>query len=204
MRFHRVGLALLLLYSVGMLGAPDAMSAGPRNIGFELTGTVLDVTTKQPIEGAYVIASYFEVFTGDVRHRSWCLKTNGMRTGKDGRFHFPVEKLDGNSPGSLSAIKSDYRYAPAAPVNRDVWRKQSAASYADRILYLAAQDPAKPDFHFGLGEEFCEHATTREAAAASLEFFKISLQEKIKYGAPEHNIEGNRDLIRMLESLPSR
>lgn len=200
----RGGLRLSLLCCVGLLGLSQAVNADIRRIDFELTGRVLDFTTKQPIEGAYVIASYFEPYPGFGSAGARCVKARGMYTGKDGRFHFPVEKRDGYSPLSVDAIKSDYQYAPSEPVKPEKWRKQNASAYSDRILYLTAQDPAKPNFHFGVGFETCETAETREGAAASVVFLKISLKELIKYGALKQNIDGCRDMIELFESLTSR
>lgn len=198
------GLVALLFTCVGLLTPPQVLCAGASKIAFELTGTVLDTNTKQPIEGAYVVASYREVVVGEAVATSWCVKTKGMYTEKDGRFHFPVEKLDGYSPFIVSAVRSGYHRGPAEPVKREVWRKQNAASYSGRVVYLTAQNPASPDFHFGEGDEFCNRAPTKEAAAAGVEFLKITLQERIKYKAPQQNIDGNREVIEILESLPSQ
>ena len=81
-----------------------------KKIDFELTGTVRNFDTNEPIEGAYVMAIYETVRGGDfvVGTAHWCIKTRGMTTDKDGTFHFPVEKLDGWSPSQVTAIKPGY------------------------------------------------------------------------------------------------
>ena len=68
--------------------------------------------TKQPIEGAYVVAIYREQVVSMAAMNSWCVKTRGMYTGKDGKFRFPVENLKGNSPLYAGAIKPGYYNGP--------------------------------------------------------------------------------------------
>jgi hypothetical protein len=77
-------------------------------IGFEYTGRVLYEDTKEPIEGAYVLAVYEKVDLGWAGASRNCIKTKGMTTGKDGKFNFPIDKLDGNSPSQAFAIKPDH------------------------------------------------------------------------------------------------
>src|SRR5450759_1147278 len=79
-----------------------------RGIDFEFTGNVRDKETKEPLEGAYVVAIYYirEASAGVGSFN--CQKTKGMYTGKDGKFHFPIEKLNNLSPGEVTAIKPGY------------------------------------------------------------------------------------------------
>jgi hypothetical protein len=181
-------------------GAPwDAL----RKIDFELTGTVLDVDTKQPIEGAFVVASYKIQRSSLAATASFCVKTKGMYTGKDGKYHFPVEKLDGRNPFSTNAIKPGYFWKDTELPESALWKKQNAAAYSGRDIYLKKQDPANLNWHFSDGEEVCDEAPTREAAAAGIEFLKLKLAEKIQYGDGEQGKRGSQELIEMLQQLPS-
>src|SRR4051812_9383058 len=72
---------------------------------YELTGTILDATTKAPLADAYVLAIYEESFRDNAVSANHCAKVKGMYTGPDGKFRFPVEKLNGISPGMVQAIK---------------------------------------------------------------------------------------------------
>lgn len=178
--------------------AAVAESAGSRipAIPFELTGTVLDWNTKQPLPGAYVLASY----RAKAGFTTWCVKTRGMYTAPDGKFHFPVEKLDGLNPYIVSAIKPDYVHVIRGEEipSPEVFRKQNADSYGNRKLFLAKQDSRAPDFRFGYGDEFCNHAPTPEAARAGVQFLRIELSEMIKYGAGEQQIGAVRSMIRLV------
>jgi hypothetical protein len=175
--------------------------AGCASVGgkpdFEFTGTVYDAATKQPIEGAYVFASYRE----PVGVNSRCYKTRGMYTGKDGKYHFPIDKLDGYSPWFTSAIKPGYYFGSFDAPNREVWQRQDASSYADRNLYLIPQDPAKPNLRIGSGEEFCTGAHTKDDAAAGAQFLQLELREYIRYGAGAEQIDAKKYMIERLETI---
>ena len=136
----RLGALLLCGAIAACAGASGGSPSSLGKIDFEFTGTVYDAVTKQPIEGVYVFASYRE----PVGVNSRCYKTRGMYTGKDGKYRFPIEKLDGYSPWFTSAIKPGYFFGSFDTPKRDVWNRQDASSYADRNLYLIPQDPAKP------------------------------------------------------------
>lgn len=185
-----------LLFAGALAGC--AVAGGKPN--FEFTGTVYDAVTKQPIEGAYVFASYRE----PVGVNSRCYKTRGMYTGKDGKYHFPIERLGGLSPFLTSAIKPGYYRGPWEPAKPEVWQRQDASSYADRNLYLNPQDPAKPNLHIGSGEEYCFGARTREDAAAGSAFLKIEIEERRRYGASPEVIEAMQSMIDHLERKPQR
>ena len=175
-----------------------AVAAGKPD--FDFTGTVYDAVTKQPIEGAYVFASYRE----PVGVNSRCYKTRGMYTGKDGKYHFPIDSLDGYSPWFTSAIKPGYYFGSFDTPSRDVWQRQDASSYADRNLYLIPQDPAKPNLRIGSGEEFCYGARTREDAAAGAVFLRIEIDEERKYGATPEVIAAMQRMIDRLERKSPR
>jgi hypothetical protein len=174
-----------------------------KQIDFELTGTIRDADTKEPLEGAYVIATYKIVRSGLAATATPCVKTKGMYTGKDGAYHFPVEKVDGRNPSSTNAIKPGYFLQNRDLPDPNVWKKQNAAAYSGRDIYLKKQDSAKPDWRFSDLDEICHEAPTREAAAAGIEFLKLRLAEQAKYGAPSQAMEGTREVIQILERRPS-
>ncbi|MBL0142911.1 MAG: hypothetical protein IPP91_12620 [Betaproteobacteria bacterium] len=207
MKLHRVlsCLAVLLAASIALAGDARASGGSPLSFGkpdFELTGTVYDTTTKQPIEGAYVVALYYKSIVGPAAMAIWCVKTRGMYTGKDGTFHFPVEKLDGDSPLSVNAIKPGYYSDRPVVPSPEVRKKQGREAYTGRDLPLILQNPAKPEFRFGSGDVFCNHAETKQDAAAGVEFLKIELAEFIQLGADEKTIQVTRRMIQRLESRP--
>jgi hypothetical protein len=174
-----------------------------KTIDFELTGTVRDADTKEPLEGAYVIATYKIVRSGLAATATPCVKTKGMYTDKDGTYHFPVEKLDGRNPSSTNAIKPGYFLHGYARPDSSAWKNQSAAAYSGRDIYLKKQDPSKPDWRYHDGDVICHEAPTREAAAAGIQFLKIALTEEVRYGAPAQGLEATKGLIEIFERRPS-
>mgnify|MGYP001788432345 CR=1 FL=1 len=200
--------AILLCVTIAALAVPS-YALTDRLLGLmgkEFTGTVLDHETKQPIEGAYVIAMYSIVRAGPAAVTAWCVKTKGMTTGKDGKFHFPIAELDGLPP-DVSAIKPDYFLAgveiPRA-WNRSTFRGWDV--YQGWDVYLSKQNPDKPNRRISAGNrEDCWYATTRVDAAASVEFLKLSLEEFKKYVPLENRLhEGILNRIRHYEALPSK
>jgi hypothetical protein len=154
---------------------------GLRKPNFELTGQVLDFDTKQPIEGAYVLAVYQTIssawFVGSFRH---CVKTKGMYSDKDGQFHFPIDKLDRLSPSEVHAIKPDYFLRTRSEVSDKAYEAQGKEAYSNRHVYLKKQDPANPSFQHGFG--YCERPGSVEAIEAATQFMQIEIGEQIKYG----------------------
>ena len=175
-------------------------------MGKEFTGTVLDHETMQPIEGAYVIAMYSTVIGGPARVTERCIKTKGMTTGKDGKFHFPIDGLEGGPP-NVSAIKPDYFLARIKiPHAWNLSTFRGLAVYQGWDVHLSKQNADKPSRDITAGNrEDCHYATTREDAAASVEFLKLSLEEFKKYVPLENRLhEGIFNRIRHYEALPSK
>jgi hypothetical protein len=171
---------------------------------FELTGRVYDDDTKEPIEGAYVVALYYEGVVGPAAMTKRCKRAKGMYTGKDGTFHFPVEKLDGLSPGMVMAIKAGYfSLWPVIPTD-DVWKKQGKEAYSGRDTPLKKQDPQKPSWQLGHGDVYCAGADSREDVEAAIEFLKIRLSEEIRLKGGAQGIRATREMIDDLQSRPSR
>jgi hypothetical protein len=171
---------------------------------FEITGAVIDVDTHQPIDQAYVLATY-KGYPSKIRgSRPVCIKALGMYTGPDGQYHFPVEELDGLSPFSTDAIKPGYFLERVQLPNSESseWRRRLPEVYANRNIYLKKQDPSKPDFGFSAdGGEICDHAVNAAAVAPAATFIEIVISEKKRLGAPRSMIEGHEDLLRLLQGL---
>lgn len=180
----------LILLTLAVTTVANCASPGMfGNIDFELTGAVLDNETKQPIEGAYVVAVYKKRVAGPAAIFSYCFKTKGMYTAQDGRFHFPVEKLDGYSPYSVDAIKPGFFFVRPVYPKPAVWRQQGPEAYTGRDIYLAKQDPAKPSFKLSGINVHCTHADTPVDTAAAREFLKIELTEFTRLGADRQDLE---------------
>ena len=193
-------LAAFLLSSATLVSC--ARTNSPEKIDFELTGRVLDKETKEPIEGAYVIAKYMSVVAGPAAVASHCVKTKGMYTGKDGKFHFPVEKRDGYSPLDVEAIKIDYSYWTTDIKPDHIHHQQTAEAYTDRNVYLIKQDPNNPSF-FG-GAVDCLYAKNSEDVAASVEYYKIKKAQSIKYNRDKGLLESIDSWIQQHEKLNGR
>jgi hypothetical protein len=178
-------------------------SCKEEKIDYELTGRVLDSVTKQPLEGAYVVAVYMgggSTFAG--HSGSWCRKTLGMYTKADGKFNFPVEGRGLMNPTWPVAIKPGYGTMTYDPKNEDKMLSDTKRYYTDQNMLLTPQDPAKPDLTFQDGEAYCTRAKSRQDAAAANEFYKIALAEHVKYRAPTDRVEIYQRIIARLESLP--
>ena len=174
-----------------------------RTIDFEMTGTVWDHDSKQPIEGAYVMAIYEEAGCAlGVGCKSWCVKTKGMYTGKDGTFHFPVEKLDSFSPSEVTAIKPGYFLKRIVFHSSKVQHAQGKENYTGRDVILAKQDPQNPDWHLGNSE--CGRPFSREAVEANIEFLKIETEEYVRLGRSQNVIDGNQRAIERLQAVRSQ
>ncbi len=204
--FHQFRLLLLLTVCTAAAIASCWPWEQQKKIDFELTGQVLDIGTKQPLEGAFVIAIYKEVKSGFAATANYCVKTRGMYTGKDGKFHFPVEKLDGNSPYWVSAIKPDYYYVISEVAPPKIHREQGIAAYSGRNVYLARQDLANPKISGDGDDILCRRAASKDDIAASIEFLKISLAETEKYAGPlkQQIKETTQSMIQSLEAVPPR
>jgi hypothetical protein len=196
-------ISLLAAVSVFAYCAPPGQYGKP---ALDITGTVFDQDTKQPIAGAYVLAIYEESGGSFAGTSNWCVKTKGMTTGEDGRYHFPVERLDNKSPARIAAIKADYYlYSSLAP-SEALQRAQSKATYMNRDVYLKKQDVAKPEFRYGYSE--CDRPESREAAAANIQFLEFEKAELIRLGSQfdwfKNSIETIGRRIERLQSAPDR
>ena len=190
---------IALASAVGYCAPPGTF----RSIDFEFTGTVLDRETRQPVEGAFVVAIYSGAAASPAAVAIFCTKTKGMYTGKDGKFRFPIEKLNNRSPGDVMAIKPGYfgneRKIPPGYIQR----AQTAETYTGRDVYLTKQNPDKPEFRFGEVEVRCERATNKADVTPSIEFLKIKLAESIRLDAKTQGLDAIKSFIYDLESLPS-
>jgi hypothetical protein len=187
--------------SMAMAASCD-LPASDGTINFEMTGQVLDFDTKQPIEGAYVLAVYEKVDLGFAASARYCVKTKGMTTSADGKFHFPVEKLDGLSPQNVYAIKPDYFYRDFASLPPGLWKKQNKEAYSNHHIYLKKQDAAKASFQFGFGE--CSRPESAQAAEANIQFLTVMKSEYVRLGGSENGINILNDRMKRLQSAPDK
>jgi hypothetical protein len=197
-----VGIGLTTLGSDVHAAGGNPLSFGKPD--FELTGRVYDEATKGPIEGAYVVALYYEGVVGPAAMTKRCKRTKGMYTGKDGTFHFPVEKLDGLSPGMVMAIKPGYFSLWVTLPPDDVWKKQGKEAYSGRDTPLQKQDSQKPSWQLGHGDVYCTGAEWREDVEAAIEFLKLRVEEERRLGLTAQRIDGTTGMIKRLESLHSQ
>jgi len=170
----------------------------------KLTGTVFDATTKLPLEGAYVVAMYEEWRANIGMSTHVCVKLKGMTTGPDGRFDFPVEKRDGESPSGAIAIKGGYYldHLSGMPTAADMER-QSPAAYANRDVYLAPQKPDSPKLaHYSMDNVLCRYAKSRADAEPGIQYMKIIVEEMRRYGADKQILSDMQHLISDLEGVP--
>ncbi len=195
--------SIISLSITACVAALSASADARKKIDFELSGTVVDFDTKEPIEGAYVVASYKVLRSDFATTASFCVKTKGMYTGKDGKYRFPVEKLDGRSPFTTNAIKSGYFFKDSSYPDSQLWKRQDAEAYSRRDIFLKRQDPSDADWHLSDGEEVCYAASNREAAGAGITFMKLRLAEYKRLKGREDAIQSFEEQIRRLETLPS-
>jgi hypothetical protein len=172
-----------------------------RKIDFEFTGQVLNKGTLEPYEGAYVIAVYEKVDLGFAGSARYCYKTKGMFTGKDGKFHFPIDKLDGNSPFIVHAIKPGYFLFDWALPSEALSKAQIKETYQNRHVYLQKQDVAKPSFQHGF--EDCQRPESAEAIEAAVQFMQIEIGEVTKYGFEQRAL-GVRNLMKSMQQLAEK
>ena len=164
---------------------------GLRKIDYELTGRVLNHDTKEPIDGAYVIAAYFHSagdFSGSSRS---CVKTLGMTTGKDGAFNFPPDpraygkgwlRWESRSRWpEVYAIKADYFYRDSTQRSTEPMPQTNKDLYANQNVYLKKQDPAKPAGPHEYGFRECTNPDSSEAAEAAAMYLKMVIAEDKKY-----------------------
>ena len=188
-----------LLLTAITLSVSTLASCAEKKIDFELTGTAYDKQSKKPIEGAYAVAIYMNLRAGYAAVRSHCVKTKGMYTGKDGKYHFPVEKRDGYSPLGVDVIHADYVSGVDIPKPPDIHRQQRAEAYTDRNVYMEKQDPAKPVF--GGDDVWCTQATKREDVVAAIEFYKIKRSQYVKFNRGQPSLDNIDSMIGDLEKI---
>jgi hypothetical protein len=160
-----------------------------------ISGIVLDKATSEPIEGAYVVAVYYDGGSDFVHSYSWCVKTKGMYTGKDGKFSFPMER---HGYPSLAAIKWDYiSDGYEYPKRGD----GTVKTYTETIFHLYRQDPAKPEFNLSGHDVSCTRASWRDDVEASLEFFRIEQEELERLGAEHWLLRSQAALIKEHDTM---
>lgn len=209
--FPAIGRALrgLIVLAACLLWSFSALAAGgnPLSFGkpdFDLTGRVYDDETKEPIEGAYVVAIYYERLESLAVLTHRCRRTRGMYTGKDGTFRFPIEKLDNLSPGEVMAIKPGYFSRPGFTPTPAVQRKQGKEAYTGRDLPLKKQDPANPSWQLGHPDVFFNSARSPNDVEAAIEFLSISLNEEKRLKFTTQRIESTTSMIEILQAIKAK
>ena len=187
-----------LIHIVATLALTSALSS----CAFEPThvsGKVIDITTKAPIEGAYVLAVYIG-FAGDKRYivlghggSSKCLYTAGMTTGKDGAFQFPYKTKSGATLFHAYAVKTGYFFdKPAAEYDN---AEKNPTPYQKWEVLLVKQE-AQPN---GAVEQFeCERPESKEATLANIEFLKITYGEQVRIGRPVESLALTQEMMKSL------
>ncbi len=162
----------------------------------EFVGQVLDAETAQPIEGGYALLVYLGAGGGPAGHTSsWCVRTRGMYTGKDGKFSFPVDNRGGGHPNIVHAIKSGYFLDVAATAAYNTKKRKHDTPEKWDVL-LKKQDPAKPSFQFGFQD--CERPESEAAIEAALNFMSIAVMEEKKYGKDVRSIKAGEDQMQFM------
>ena len=172
-----------IMLAIAVIAIGTAASCNLMNtdiIDFEYTGRVLDADTKEPIEGAFALAVYEQVDLGMAGAARYCIKTKGMLTDKDGKFHFPIDKLNGTSPSNVAAIKANYYSKGSPQISEKVWKAQNKETYMNRDVYLKKQDAAKPKF--GYGFTYCQRPESRDGIEAAIQFLQIEIDDSNKFG----------------------
>lgn len=177
-------LALALCLCSILSSCEEDLTKGTAGVFY--TGRILDVDTKQPIEGAYAIAAFEEIVVGSAGAFAHCIKTKGMYVGKDGTFSFAVEKFDGQSPLIVEGIHPDYTMRRSDIAKLEKKKMRNKDSYANLNVYLKKLDPNKPDYRHAASAP-CSHAKTREDQEASIEYVRIERAQRARFGMkPEH------------------
>jgi hypothetical protein len=171
---------------------------------FEMTGAVLDSATKAPLGGAYVVAIYEETVGNMLVSVQRCRRVRGMTTGPDGKFHFPVERLDGQSPSTIRAIKPGY-YTDrlGKEPDPDEWKRQTKQAYQGWEILLSKQDEQKPMLSdYTVADVHCRNASKRSDESAGIEYLRIVESEFRRYNAGSRAISDIQSLIESLEAIP--
>jgi len=133
-----------------------------------------------------------------------CKKTKGTYTNKDGKYRFPVERLDSLSPHDVTAIKPGYYGNERAVPTIKQQRAQSVDTYSNRDIYLVKQSAERPELRFfGDAQERCTHAESRDEIEASIQFLKIKKAEVERLGGESWRIRDIGQDISLLESRAS-
>jgi hypothetical protein len=163
------------------LGFAFAQAQGSGSVA---TGTVIDEQTNAPIGGAFVMAVYRDRQANDGPFGvGRCLKTLGLYTGADGRFSFPLERVDGYSPYVFRAIAPGYYGGVVRSSDGRAWFKKTEKDYVDVLISMRKQDAMHPNFLYSSGDEFCDPTSAPKDGAAATEFMRVKLREMTQYGA---------------------
>ena len=164
-----------------------------------VSGHVLDVTTKEPVEGAYVLMTYFGsggVYGGHMG--SWCTATAGMYTGKDGAFNFPYETKSGARGRWAYAVKPGYFFKSEGGAFDYRGREKLSNIYNDWQVFLVKQEEKDIVRDFKRFE--CDRPASAEAVASNFKYLEITLAEQYRIKHTEERITITLDFIEGLRA----
>jgi len=175
---------LLAAFVTALLAASYFINAY-NNTPLFYTGRVLDWKTREPIEGAYAMAVYEDVFTGDwmMGGKAYCVKTLGMFVGKDGAYRFPVDTKRWTGP-TVDSIHPDYWQRERDIPNPSVGDRAKQKTYTDRNTYLEKIDPQHPpDLSLRSSGTHCTRASTRADVEGAIQYLKVARERDRRLGA---------------------
>jgi hypothetical protein len=202
---HAIKLKTKHIQTVFALCALLALTAcaTPNQQHLTYTGQVFDIDTKQPIEGAYVLAEYREGASNWAHSSSWCIATKGMTTGADGKFSFPALESNKQMPLFAYAIKPDYFYASRDIASSDSQHRANQDAFSNQNIYLKKQDKAKPEFQHGFNS--CgTRPESIDAVQAAKQFMEIELAEMVKFQLGNEFTETQKSRIATMLDIASK
>ena len=145
----------------------------------ELAATVYNAVSKEPFEGAMVVAIYKQCGSSFAATACWCVRTAAVRTGKDGVFKFPVTATEGLP--ELAIFAPGHYLKDFQLPTPEAYKKRDKSYYTSWDLWLAPQDPENPAFRYESARELpCQRAVSEEDARAGEEFEAATNAERAR------------------------
>jgi hypothetical protein len=167
----------------------------------EVTGIVIERGSGKPLEGVWVLVPYHEVRTDHILiSKQDCVRTRGMMTGPDGKFHFPIEKGGVAGPLNVSGIAPGYYTYTVQLPSQDIVKSRDPKAYSNWTVLMEKQDPTHPKYVTNL-DAFCHWAKHPQDTEAADVYLEVELQEAKKYGSSPEHIEMLQRVISAHRSL---
>jgi hypothetical protein len=162
------------------------------------SGVVIDAQTKQPIAGAYVMAIYREAGGVWAGHSStWCVRTEGMYTDKDGKYRFSKGGLLRLNQPLNFVFRGMIAHEPMlAAIKPDYYLGDWDGSDSTRTQ-LVKQNPSKPEFRYGFF--LCDRPASKDVVNANVVFLKIVRGEYVRLGREASSLRNIDETIQGLE-----